>query len=220
MKGEGSLEQLKNKVLLFDLDGTLIDSTDAICQSFISVFKEKGIQSPSIETIKNMIGYPLDEMFKYFGITDEIELFTQRYREFYQEVYLQQTTMLPYAIQSIQEAYSFAELGVVTTKTAFYSKKILENFELLKFFKVVIGREDVTYPKPHAEPILKAMEFFNKDSVFYMIGDTSLDIQSALNAKILPIPVSSGYESKEKLQTKCSRVFDNTLEAVLFIKNS
>ncbi|WP_233709903.1 MULTISPECIES: HAD family hydrolase [unclassified Helicobacter] len=214
------MERLKNKVLLFDLDGTLIDSTDAICQSFISVFKDKGMQSPDRESIKSIIGYPLDEMFKYFGVRDKIEVFVQKYRDYYQEIYLQKTTMLPNAIRSLKEAYNFAELGVVTTKTAFYSKKILENFNVLELFKAVIGREDVVHPKPHAEPILKAMEFFNKDSIFYMIGDTSLDIQAAVNAGVVPIPVSSGYESRDKLQARGFRVFNDTLEAVLFIKES
>lgn len=209
---------MKNKVLLFDLDGTLIDSTDAICESFLSVFQNKGLPLPDIQDIKDKIGYPLEDMFGFLGISENIDIFVQDYKKHYRKICTQKTTMLPFAIQSLYEASSFAKLGVVTTKTGLYSKELLDFFGVLKLFDVVIGREDVTYPKPHPEPILKAMQYFNQDAKFFMIGDTLLDIQAAKSANVIPIAVSSGYESREKLLLSNAKVFHNTLEAVLAIK--
>lgn len=209
---------MKNKVLLFDLDGTLIDSTDAICESFLFVFKNRGLPLPSIQEIKDKIGYPLEDMFGFLGIVDNIDVLVQDYKNYYRKICTQKTVMLPFAIQSLHEAFNFAKLGVVTTKTGVYSKELLDFFGVLKLFDVVIGREDVKYPKPHPEPILKAMQYFDNDAQFFMIGDTLLDIQSAKSANIRPIAVSSGYESRENLLLSGAKVFDNTLEAVLAIK--
>lgn len=210
---------LKNKVLLFDLDGTLIDSTDAICESFLFIFEKRGLSLPSIQEIKDKIGYPLEDMFSFLGVRDNIDMLVQDYRDYYRKICTQKTIMLPFAIQSLYEAFNFAKLGVVTTKTGMYSKELLDFFGILRLFDVVIGREDVKFPKPHPEPILKAIQYFDNHAQFFMIGDTLLDIQAARSANITPIAVSSGYESQERLLLSGARVFDNTLEAVLAIKD-
>ena len=61
----------KNKIILFDLDGTLIDSTDAIVSTFYHSFKELNFDfKGNDEDIKSLIGYPLDIMYKNLGVND------------------------------------------------------------------------------------------------------------------------------------------------------
>lgn len=72
-----------NKTILFDLDGTLIDSTDAILNSFQGAFKALGLTSKNNEEIKNLIGYPLEQMFRML-YPDKVNLskeFVLTYRE-------------------------------------------------------------------------------------------------------------------------------------------
>ena len=211
---------MANKVLLFDLDGTLIDSTDAIVESFELALAQNNRPAPSAGEIKALIGHPLDAMFLELGVPKEqVEVLMTTYRGYYRRICTLKTTMLPFGIEAIKEASSFAKLGVVTTKLGYYSKILLEHFGVLNLFEIVVGRENVTRPKPHPEPILKAMEAFDKNSHFFMIGDTLLDMDSALSASITPIGVGCGYQSREVLESSGARVFDNTLEAVLAIKN-
>ena len=211
---------MTNKVLLFDLDGTLIDSTDAIVESFELVFAQNNKPAPSAGEIKALIGHPLDAMFLELNAPKErVEAWVAEYREHYRRICTLKTTMLPFGIDALKEASGFGKLGVVTTKLGHYSKILLEHFGVLGLFEIVVGREDVTQPKPHPEPIFKAMEAFDKDSRFFMIGDTLLDMEAAKGAGITPIGVSCGYQSREVLESSGARVFDNTLEAVLAIKN-
>ena len=148
----------KDKIILFDLDGTLIDSTDAITDTFLHAFSKHNFDfKGTIEDIKVQIGYPLDIMFENLGVDRKIVWdFVDSYKMRYKDISVAQTLLLENAFEAVTLASKFARLGVVTTKTRIYSTPILENFGILKHFEVIIGREDVENPKPHKEPILKA----------------------------------------------------------------
>jgi phosphoglycolate phosphatase len=133
------------------------------------------------------------------------------------------TKLLPNAVEAIKEASKFARLGIVTTKTAEYSKILLEHMEIMDYFEVLIGREDVQNPKPHPEPILKAMELMSvtKSNNVWMIGDTCLDLLSAKAAGIRSVGVLSGYGTREELEHCSSEALQNeTLLAIKHIINS
>ncbi|NOX15683.1 MAG: HAD family hydrolase [Epsilonproteobacteria bacterium] len=205
--------------ILFDLDGTLIDSTEAILESFEQSFEHFGLDTPSDELIKSFIGYPLDIMYEKLGVhsrnTDEI---IDKYKKHYRKISREKTTLLPFAREALDEAEKFATLGIVTTKTKRYSLELLEHMDILRYFKVIIGREDVQNPKPHPEPVLKAVSILNaKKQNSWMIGDTVMDLQSAKNAGINYMGVTCGYGKKEELKNMTQNVHKNSLEAIVAI---
>ena len=126
------------------------------------------------------------------------------------------------AFEAVTLASKFARLGVVTTKTRIYSTPILENFDILKHFEVIIGREDVENPKPHKEPILKALDAFeydNKKHQAFMVGDTKLDLISASNASINSIGVLCGYGNEKELKEYTPFIEANALDAIQYLKS-
>ncbi len=208
--------------ILFDLDGTLIDSTKAILSSFHDTLKKLGFKEVDDEKILSLIGHPLDFMFLHIGVEKErVEEFVLTYKSFYRQRSKAMTKWLPKAFEAIKEASLFAKLGVVTTKTGRYSKELLEHMGALKYFEIVIGREDVINPKPHPEPILKALYLMNSlKEKSWMIGDTCLDIVAANRANIKSIAVKSGYAKEEEL-LKCSmHIKECVFEAVKFIEKN
>ncbi len=209
-------------VILFDLDGTVIDSTEAILDGFRVAFETFGGEVPSDELIKNEIGHTLEDMFLTLGVeSSKVDEHVHAYKMHYRVISCEKTILLDGAREAIELASDFATLGVVTTKTGEYSQILLEHMELMKYFDVLIGREHVTYPKPHAEPILKALMKLEHDrNNTWMIGDTCMDMIAAKNAEVNSIAVTSGYGTAEKLQ-KCSGIIYGTvLEAVDFIQKS
>jgi len=210
-------------IILFDLDGTLIDSTDAIVSTFHHSFKVLGSLHVEVsdEDIKSLIGYPLDVMYFELGVPeDKVWDYVHTYKEEYRKISTIKTELLKNATESIVKASEFAELGIVTTKTGKYSKILMEHFGLMEYFKVLIGREDVDNPKPHEEPILKALKSFDiNDKEIWMIGDTKLDLISAKNAGVNSIGVLCGYGDEKTLKEFSSIILNDSLEAVFFLEN-
>lgn len=208
-------------IILFDLDGTLIDSTDAILESFHHSFAKHNHESREDEDIKALIGYPLDIMFENLNVDKKIVWdLVATYKEHYRDISTQKTELLKNAREAVLLAKEFATLGIVTTKTGQYSKKLMEHFDLMQYFEVLIGREDVQNPKPHAEPILKALEKMDiKNREVWMIGDTKLDIIAANSAKVNSIAVLSGYDDLETLKKFTNVIFNDALEATIYLQS-
>lgn len=208
-------------IILFDLDGTLIDSTEAILESFHFSFDFYGYEHPKDADIKALIGHPLDVMFSSLGVVDEkVWDFVTVYKEHYRDISTQKTVLLPHAREAVEIASGFAKLGIVTTKTGKYSQVLMEHFGLMDKFEVLIGREHVEHPKPHAEPILKALEAFDvEDKEVWMIGDTEMDLIAASAAKVKSIGVLSGYGLRERLEEFTNVIFCDTYEAVVWLKS-
>ncbi len=208
-------------IILFDLDGTLLDSTEAILLSFEDSYADFDLQAPKREKIKLLIGHPLDFMYEHLGVEkDRVWDFVDRYKFHYRQRSKKMTYFLPGAKEAIIEASKFARLGVVTTKTGSYSIELLKHMGVMDYFEVLIGREDVINPKPHPEPILKALHQMNVTNCnkIWMIGDTCLDMVSAKGANIKAIGVCCGYGALKDLE-KCVDIIQNDTKcAVLYIK--
>ncbi len=206
------------RVILFDLDGTLIDSTDAILDGFRYVFESFDKKYPGDEAVKRLIGLPLDIMFQELGIDENVWDYVNLYKKRYREISKEKTVLLPKAKEAIKEAKKFARLGIVTTKTGLYSRELLEHFGIMDNFEVLIGREDVINPKPHPEPILKALHLMNANKEdTWMIGDTCLDMVSAKEAGVKYIGVEFDYENKKNFKRCAEIIKPNVLEAVKYI---
>lgn len=205
--------------ILFDLDGTLIDSTEAILESFHHACDTHRFERPDDSAVKALIGHPLDVMFRSVGVEEaRVWTFVDTYKSRYRTISTQKTELLPGAREAIAEAAAFARLGVVTTKTGLYSRELLEHFGVMHHFEVLIGREDVEHPKPHPEPIEKAVSRMSAEKErCWMIGDTRIDVEAARNAGVKCVAVSSGYDTREQLLTAVDTVLEDALQAVRYL---
>jgi phosphoglycolate phosphatase len=174
---------------------------------------------PNEEAIKAEIGHPLDAMFRTLGVSEEkVWEHVHAYKEHYRKIACEKTVLLPGALEAIELARKHAVLGIVTTKTAAYSKQMLEFMNVMHYFDVLIGREDVTCPKPHPEPVLKAVSKLKADkNRCWMIGDTPMDLGAANAAGIRSVAVTCGYASGEVLSRHTPHLAENALEAVKII---
>ena len=163
-------------------------------------------------------------MYEELGVDKkDVQFFVNTYKQRYKDISLDQSYLLNDAIKSLELASSFARLGVVTTKTTKYTIPILEKFNIIKYFEVIIGRQEVTHPKPHPEPILKAMKQMNVTSSnfnIYMIGDTKLDLIAAQKANIKGVGVLCGYGKIDDLKQYTDMVYISTSNAIKKIKQN
>ncbi|MCE3047374.1 HAD family hydrolase [Helicobacter kayseriensis] len=210
---------MKEKILLFDLDGTLIDSTDAILESFLKTTKFYGIDlDERRDEVCALIGMTLSDMFLKMGVINEkIDECIKIYRGYYREVFLEKTHLLPKVKEALEALPNTYKMAVVTSKSHFFSEKILENLKILKYFFTIVGIEDTEEPKPSAQPILKALEGIDYgQSKVFMIGDTLFDMQAAQNAGVIGIGVRGKYQ--KDLEKYTPFVFEDIAAALDYIK--
>ena len=214
----------KEKIILFDLDGTLIDSTEAIVSTFLHSFNQLEFNfTGNEEDIKNLIGYPLDIMYKDLGVEENrVWDFVDTYKQRYKIISKEKTLLLENAYEAVELASQIGRVSVVTTKTRTYTMPLLEHFNIAQFFEIVTGRENVQNPKPHPEPILITLEQMNYNKNIHdvwMIGDTKLDLIAANEANVNSIGLLCGYGNEEELRKYTSNIKQNSLEAINLLKS-
>lgn len=181
--------------ILFDLDGTLIDSVDLIIDSYQHTYRTHGLPVASREEIIEGIGTPL---WTVFGeLTDdraEIDRWIVTYREFNLGHHDARVRAFPGVVEMVEAIHAAGrQLGIVTSKNNAGARRGLALIGIEERVRVVIGSDDVTNPKPHPEPVHRALADLGSvagDAVF--IGDSHHDVASGRAAGVRTIAVSWG----------------------------
>ena len=175
------------KTLLFDMDGTVIDTDPLLKESFHRLYdKYRDGHYTSDEEIFYFSGPPIKKtLAKEFPDLD-LQFIFEEFNKVSESLYPTHTLKYENSKEVLLELKKAGyQLGIVTNKVHRLAVYALKCVDLDNIFDVVIGFEDVTNPKPDTEGILKAIRLFNsnQESTLY-IGDNSSDILSAVNAGV------------------------------------
>lgn len=197
------------KALLFDLDGTILDSVGVILASFRQAFERMGLEFDE-PYVRAQLGIPLEAQGKLFG-GERAEEFVEHYRRTKAYRNPDSIGLFPGAEDTLRALKSRGlRLGIVTSKSTRSTRLILEAAQLLELFEVVVTADHVTQHKPHPEPILKAIDELGvyADEAAY-VGDATFDVEAAAGAGVAMIGVSWGAGLREALEPGCVRVVDS-----------
>lgn len=199
------------KYLFFDLDGTLTDPFLGITNSIIYSLGKMGREAPPREALARFIGPPLRTGYKEFlGMTDEeAERGVVYYREYYSAGGLLENTLyngIEELLRKLKDA-GFC-LCVATSKPEEFAVRILEHFDIAKYFTHICGASlDSTRTTKTAviEYLLSKLEEDGTDDneirrTSVMIGDRHHDIDGAKDTGISSIGILWGYGSEEELR--------------------
>jgi len=179
---------MKINTILFDLDGTLVDSNELILESFrrtfLHYFPERNY---SKEKLLEMMGPPLYETFSELTKVEEtIQEMIDFYRKVYVEIEFDYVTLYPYTLEMLSyfknKGYN---LGIVTTKFMISAVPSIKAFHIDDYVNVVISLDEVKNHKPHPEPVLTALKRFSHVEMAVMVGDNYTDLESGKAAGIL-----------------------------------
>ena len=181
--------------ILFDLDGTLVDSIELILNSARFAFEGFSGTAPTDEQWRTGIGRPLVTMFREF-VPDEVEV--ERLTERYREYQLANHDRLVHAYDGIVPmittlASAGHPLALVTSKTEQLARRALEHVGLSASIPVVVGFDSCTRHKPHPEPVERALALLGaapQNALF--VGDSPHDVESGREAGVFTIGVSWG----------------------------
>ena len=206
------------KYLLFDLDGTLFDTSCGVLRSVQYALGKMGLPVPEVEALRCFIGPPLTEIFaEYCGFSrEEAKHATAIYRERYSVYGVKEAD--PYA--GIPELLAELEaagvtMAVATGKPAPYSPTILENNGLLRYFKTVSTPEMDGRHSSKRELITIALEAMGVTPAEYgqvaMIGDRYFDIVGAHEVGVTAIGVNYGFAPAGELEKVGANLIADTV---------
>ena len=200
------------KAAVFDLDGTLIDSTDAIVESFMHTFDVLEMPRPPRDAVVKSIGFTLEQQFEQFATIDANEC-ARVYREYYATICCEKTFLLPGAAKSLRRfADAGITLGFASSKRRHFCEVILEHLGVLDYFATRLGPEDITHPKPHPEAVARSAEMQGvTPRELYFIGDTSFDVLAARAAGARCLCVTTGYNTRAELEALQPEAIFDTL---------
>lgn len=204
--------------VLFDFDGTLMDASEAICESFRAALGRQGPEVSDLR-IRGMIGRPLREMFlvvRPFATDGEVDELVARYREVFLPMSAQASRPLPGAIDLVRMLEGTKRLGIVTTRLSDGALRMLRAHDLLDAFGCVIGLEHVERPKPDPQPIHRALERLGGvPERTLMVGDTPDDIHAGRLAGTATVGVTTGaYDGASLEQAGADLVIDSLTRLV------
>ena len=211
-------------ILLFDLDGTLTDSAEGIVNCAEYALNSLGISEPDRSKLLRFIGPPLiDSFMDFYGLSREDAVkAVAAYRERYPVKGIFENRVyegIPEALELLKKGGK--RLALATSKPEIYAKRILEHFDLAKYFEVVTGAELSGVRNAKADVIdecLKRLGCPVKDTVL-MIGDRKHDVEGAKLCGVACAGVKFGYAEENELENAgADFVFDTPFqlaEAVL-----
>ena len=176
---------MKFKAILFDLDGTLLDTSGLIVDSFKHAFQIHYRKEVDVSKVHEFFGKSLRSAMEYLG-PDKVDELIDTYREHNLKYHDKLIDIFPNVVTTIEFLHkNNIKLGIVTSKTQKTAIRGLKIFGLDQYFPVVIGIEECMNPKPHPEPVQTAMRLLSVNSEeCLMIGDSTADINSGKSAGV------------------------------------
>jgi pyrophosphatase PpaX len=190
------------QAVIFDLDGTLIDTNDLIIETFHHVLKDYLGRSPTEDELNQVYGKTLDEQMSFFSLENSQEL-VYAYKIFYRTHMDSQTHLFEGVINLLDElAAKGIKMATVTNKGSRGVQHAFNKFDLGKYFAVSISADDVLRGKPDPEGIFTTLNHLGLDAEEALfIGDSLNDIAAAKEAGVKSVLVGWTFFNKDHYAT-------------------
>lgn len=203
-----------NKVLVFDCDGTILDTFEVIEKTVYSTFKELAPNyNLSITEAHSFFGPLIDDTFKkYLHLGVDLKTWIEVYQKYNNEFMPLYLGTYPGLVSTLNDLKNNGYiLTILSNKISFAIKYGLNLMHMEHLFAYIVGA-DVCLPKPNVEGLQKIKEKYQTSNLI-MIGDSTIDIETGNNFKIPTIGVTWCKTTKKQfLEAKATRIIDSPKE--------
>lgn len=206
---------MKQKVILFDLDGTITDPKIGITKSFQYALQHFGIQVDNLDALEPVIGPPLKKSFSefYHLSEDQIERAIEKYRERFSTVGLYENEIydgMENLLKELSEAGYILEIA--SSKPTVFVEKICEHFKIKQYFTHIVG-SFLDGRRGEKEEVVEEAIRLSKATPDHiiMVGDRIYDVIGAHKKEIAVIGVSYGYGGRQELEEAGADVIVDTV---------
>ena len=207
--------------VLFDLDGTLVDSIELIVTAAMNAFASRPGPSPSEAEIRNTIGRPLPTTFGPWLVDDDdLPFLISKYREYQLEHHDRLTSAYDGIVDAVASLDAAGcRMGIVTSKVGFMAQRALDHTGLAKYMRCLIASDSTTRHKPEPDPVLLALEQLGGPADYAVfVGDSPYDMQAARSAGVHALGVAWGaFETQTLLDSGAEAVLQRPTELPPYI---
>lgn len=209
---------MKYKTVLFDLDGTLLDTNELIIQTFLVTLEAYYPGKYTRDDIIPHMGMILPKQMELFG-PEHVDALVQSYRENNVRMHDELVREFPYVREVITGlAAKGTQMGIVTSKQIRTTMMGLNKYGLTSYMQTIISYDDTSEHKPHPAPVLLAMERLQADpQSTLMVGDSTFDLDAAHAAGVAAAAVRWSLKPEEILRARNPRYMLNDMRDLLHI---
>ncbi|MEA3512976.1 MAG: HAD family hydrolase [Campylobacterota bacterium] len=185
----------KKKLIIFDMDGTLIDSGDAIYNTINHVRNNIGLDSMSKDILlTNMNNPDINSSEFFYGTKTFTEEQTILFTNYYNENCLNEIVLYDGIKDMLNSLEKHFKLSVATNASYEFATKMIKHLNIEKHFDMIIGANNVKKPKPDPQMIYDTLEKLKiKNNEAILIGDSHKDLRASNQAKIDCLLVNWGF---------------------------
>lgn len=215
---------MKYKAVIFDLDGTLIDSLEDIANSANNILRNYDLPVHPVESYKQFVGDGVMRLIERILPEDKRkEPFINMVLDEFRKEYHQNCDTATRAFEGIEEMLMALKdkgikMAVLSNKTDELSKRCARKMLPAECFEMIRGHIDSEPRKPDpkvALDIVRRMDVSPSETIF--VGDMDIDINTAINAGFLPVGVSWGLGEKQQLTACGAKIMIDNAEALLAV---
>lgn len=188
---------MKIKLIIFDLDGTLVDSSVDITNSLNYAIEPYNFQQLSVEKTISLVGEGLTKLVESLLGEDRKDILPEVLKRFidHYTAHLTDFSKVYPGVKETLEGLSEYKKAVISNKREFLSRRLLEDLGLAVYFDSIMGSDSAGEKKPSPKPLLKVMEILScRPDEALIVGDSNFDIEAGKAAGIKTIAVSYGYK--------------------------
>lgn len=188
-------------LIIFDLDGTLVDSKEDIVNAVNFTLKKLGLDEKQFDEIVSYIGTGVESLIRKAIGDKNRDLFDKGisvFEDYYKKHSAIKSKLYPY-VEDILKQFRDKQMFVVTNRKRDMALVTLNSLGIAKFFKDIIGGDDASCLKPAVCSLDKALKYNKNGKRSIIVGDMDLDILSGKRAGILTCAVTYGIGKKEDI---------------------
>jgi phosphoglycolate phosphatase len=194
----------KIKLVVFDLDGTLIDAYQAIAASFNHTMRRLKYSCQADKVVRRAVGFGDENLLRPFVKKSDLKKALKIYRQHHKISLVQYSRLFP----KVKELLRYLrmkgyKLAVASNRPTLFSRILLRHLKLTGYFDYVLCADKLKNRKPHPEilnRIMRKLSVKPKEAVY--VGDMTVDAEAGRRAKVITVMVTTGSSTKKELKNE------------------
>jgi phosphoglycolate phosphatase len=214
--------------VLFDLDGTLVDSVKDLASAADEMMRQLGHAAPGTDRVRNYVGNGIERLVHRCLTcemnTDAAQPEFDRALALFMQIYEQHNGLHSTIFTGVREGIEMTarrglHLGCVTNKSRVFTEPLLDTLDLLRYFEILVCGDTTAHKKPHPAPLQYAMRHWDLQAQEVLfVGDSVHDVQAARAAGMRIICVNYGYNHDTDItEAKPDAVIGSLCELATFL---